>query len=327
MKKKLINKRFTYVALLLMVGIVSFLWSQPVQAQEFPTKPVSVVIPFGPGGSSDLTFRALIGTAQEFLGQPVVLQLKPGGGGAIATEAIAQAKPDGYNLLSGHTSPNSILPAVEGRSRGPDDLAAVCRINIDYGLFLTHQNAPFKTFKEMIAWAKAHPGELSFGVAGTWSITEFDWRGIERLAGIKTRIVPYDGGGQALIGLLGEHIHASLLAVPQSLPQVKAGKLRPLAYEGLKRHVDLPNIPTLKEEGYDLPVLGAWKGVLAPKKTPRPIIDKLATAFKKMTETEQAKTAIKQLGNEFQYLGPDEFEKYWRAEYENYKELGKIFKN
>ena len=153
------------------------------------------------------------------------------------------------------------------------------------------------------------------------------WKLVERQAGIKTRVVPYDGGGQALIGLLGGHIHASLLAVPQSLPQIKAGKLRPLAYEGSKRHSDLPNLPTLKEEGFDTPVSGAWKGVLAPKNTPRPIIDKLASAFKKMTETEQAKTAIKQLGNEFHYLGPDEFEKFWRAEYQTYKELGKMFKN
>jgi len=306
--------------------LISVLWSQGTLAQDFPTKPVSLVIPFGAGGSSDLTFRAIIGTAPEYLGQSVVIQVKPGGGGAIASEMVAQSKPDGYTLLSGHTNCNSILPAVEGRSRGPDDYAPVCRINIDQGILVTQADAPFKSVKEMVAWAKANPGRLTFGVPGTWSITDCQSKLIEKLAGIKIRVVPYEGGGQALVGLLGGHVHVSILAPTQTLPQIRAGKFRPLAFEGAKRHPDLPDVPTLIEEGLDTGISGGWKGVLAPKGTPKQNIDKLASAFKKMTETDEAKNALKKLGGEFDYQGPAEFEKYWRAEYQTYKDLGKQFK-
>jgi tripartite-type tricarboxylate transporter receptor subunit TctC len=312
------------------IGVISammFVFSLQVSlGQDFPTKPVSLIIPFGAGGSSDLTFRAIIGTANEYLGQPVVIQVKPGGGGAIASEMVAQSKPDGYTLLSGHTNCNSILPAVEGRSRGPDDYAPVCLINIDQGIVVTQADTPFKSVKEMVEWAKANPGRLTFGVPGTWSIPDFQCRLIEQKAGIKIRVVPYDGGGQALIGLLGGHVQVALLAPTQTLPQIRAGKLRPLAFEGTRRHPDLPDLPTLTEEGLGTGITGAWKGVMAPKGTPKPIIDKLASAFKKMTETDEAKSALKKLGGEFDYQGPAEFEKYWRTEYQTYKELGKQFK-
>jgi tripartite-type tricarboxylate transporter receptor subunit TctC len=297
----------------------------PAVAQEFPTKPINLVIPFGAGGASDLTVRTFINSAPEFLAQPIVVQIKPGGGGAIASELVAQSKPDGYTLLFGHTNSNSILPAIEGRSKGPDDLVAVCRVNTTASVFMAQPNAPFKTFKEMIAWARENPGKLAVSTAGMWSAVDFTWKRMERDFGIKLRIVSYDGGAEALVGLLGGHVHASLLALPQSLPQIKAGKLRALAWGGPRRHPDLSEVPTAAEEGYGK-TLTVYKAVMAPKGTPRPVVEKIALAFKKMLETKQAVEGIRKLGDEIEYLGPDEFEKYWRAEYETYKELGKIFK-
>lgn len=314
--------KITACAVLLMLLAISF---AVVQAQEFPTKPVTLIIPFGPGGASDLTARAFFGAAHEYLGQPVIIQLKPGGGGAIASDIVAKAPPDGYTLLMGGPGPNTTLPAIEGRSRGPDDLAAICRINYNAMLTLVPANAPYKTMQEFIQYAKANPNKLRFGHAGIWGGPDLLWKSIQIKAGITAKIIPYDGGAEALIALLGGHIDAACLFPTQSTPHIKSGKIRALAVSDSKRDPDFPDVPTLQEAGVDV-VSIVWKGVLAPKATPRLIIDKLALAFKKMSEDKSSVAMIRQLGDNFHYMGPDELTKFWREEYEAHKELGKVFK-
>lgn len=314
--------KITACVVLLMLLAISF---AVVQAQEFPTKPVTLIIPFGPGGASDLTARAFFGAAHEYLGQPVIIQLKPGGGGAIASDIVAKAPPDGYTLLMGGPGPNTTLPAIEGRSRGPDDLAAICRINYNAMLTLVPANAPYKTMQEFIQYAKANPNKLRFGHAGIWGGPDLLWKSIQIKAGITAKIIPYDGGAEALIALLGGHIDVACLFPTQSTPHIKSGKIRALAVSDLKRDPDFPDVPTLQEAGVDV-VSIVWKGVLAPKATPRLIIDKLALAFKKMSEDKSSVAMIRQLGDNFHYMGPDELTKFWREEYEAHKELGKVFK-
>jgi len=306
----------------LMILVISF---AVVQAQEFPTKPVTLIIPFGPGGASDLTARAFVGAAHEYLGQPVIIQLKPGGGGAIASDIVAKTPPDGYTLLMGGPGPNTTLPAIEGRSRGPDDLAAICRINYNAMLTLVPTNAPYKTMQELIQYAKANPNKLRFGHAGIWGGPDLLWKSIQIKAGITAKIIPYDGGAEALIALLGGHIDVACLFPTQSTPHIKSGKIRALAVSDSKRDPDFPDVPTLQEAGVDV-VSIVWKGVLAPKATPRPVIDKLAFAFKKMSEDKSSAAMIRQLGDSFHYMGPDELTKFWRVEYEAHRELGKVFK-
>lgn len=293
-------------------------------AQDFPTKPITLIVPFGAGGASDLILRSFIDMAPKFLGQRVVVQIRSGGGGAIASELVAQAKPDGYTLLFGHSNSNSILPAIEGRSKGPDDLVAVCLVNTSGTVLLARPDAPFGSFQEMIAWAKANPGRLIVANTGPWSAVDFTWKRMEHELGIKLRIVSYPGGAEALVALLGGHVQAALLSPPQSLPHIRTGKLRPLAWSGTARHPDLPRVPTAAEQGFDK-TLSVFKGVMAPKGTPRPIVEKIAAGFKSMLETRQAIEGIRRLGEEIEYLGPDDFERYWRAEYQTFKELGGIF--
>jgi len=321
MKEKL-KKRGVLLLALLAVFTTGY---QVTWAQEFPTKPITLIIPFGPGGASDLTARAFVGAAPEALGQPMVIQLKPGGGGAIASDLVAKAAPDGYTLLMGGPGPNTTLPAIEGRSRGPEDMAAVCRINYNAMLTLVPANAPYKTLQDFIQYAKAHPGQLKFGHAGIWGGPDLLWKQIQLKAGITAKIIPYDGGAEALVGLLGGHIDVACLFPTQSTPHIKAGKLRALAVSDLKRDPDFPDVPTLREGGVDVMNI-VWKGVLAPKTTPRPVIDKLALSFKKMLEDPSSVAMIKKLGDNFHYLGPDELTKFWREEYEAHKELGKVFK-
>ncbi len=294
-------------------------------AQDFPTKPITLINPMGAGGSHDLTARAVTTVAADYLGQPIVIQIKPGGGGAIGTEIVAKAAPDGYTLLFGGPGWNSILPAVEGRSKGPDDFEAVCRINYSPTLIIARPDAPYKTFKEMIQWAKDNPDKLVFGNTGPWGAADTPWKMIMKEAGIKTRVVPHDGGGPALIALLGGHIDVSGSFTAQSNPHIKSGKVRPLAILDTKRSPELPDVPTAVEEGVNVVFL-MWRGVLAPKGTPRPVIDKLAVAFEKMTQDKSVVAMIQKLGDDIQFLGPDAFGKVWREEYENYKVLGKEFK-
>jgi tripartite-type tricarboxylate transporter receptor subunit TctC len=311
--------------LLLIFWAPPFLGFDFLQAQDFPTKPINLVIPFAAGGASELQARTFIITAPKHLGQPIVLQIRSGGAGAIGSEMVAQAKPDGYTLLYGFTGCNSVLPAVEGRSKGPDDLAAVCTATITAGAVWVNANLPFKNIKDVIDYAKANPGKLVFGNTGPRSITDFGWRWLEHKAGIKTRNVAFPGGAEALVALLGGHIMVSRLSLEQSLPHMRAGKIRPIAGLDLTRHPELPDVPTMKEQGYDMGLGGNWRGICAPKATPRPIIDKLAAGFKKMMEEEQAIANIKKLGNTFEFLGPDEFDKYWRDEVRVFKELAKMF--
>jgi tripartite-type tricarboxylate transporter receptor subunit TctC len=313
------------IVALFILFTLSLIGYPAVQAQDYPTKPVTLVNPMGAGGSHDLTMRAVASVATDYLGQPVIVQIKSGGGGAIGSEMVVKSQPDGYTLLAGGPGWNTTLPAVEGRSKGPDDLVAVCRINYSPTIITARPDAPFKTFKEMISWAKANPGQLIYGHTGPWGAADMPWKQIMKTTGITSKVVPHDGGGPALIAILGGHIDVTGGFAAQSLPQVKAGKLRMLAVLDYKRDSDFPDVPTAREEGVDVVYL-MWRGILAPKGTPRPVIDKLAGAFKKMTEDKTVVNMLQSFGDAPNYLGPDEFGKLWREEYEMHKELARIYK-
>jgi tripartite-type tricarboxylate transporter receptor subunit TctC len=317
-----ITKSFLACFIVLMVSILGTPFTQ---AQDYPAKPVILVIPFGAGGSHDLTARAVTSVAADYLGQPMLVQLKPGGGGAIASEFVTKAAPDGYTLLFGGSGPNTTLPAIEGRSKGPDDFIAVCRVNYSPVLLIARADAPYKTFKEMITWAKANPGKLVFGNTGPWGASDLSWKMIVKETGIDTKNVPYDGGGPALLALLGGHVDVSGSFSAQAIPHIQSGKVRGLAVTDNEREPAMKDVPTCKESGVNVFYV-MWRGTLAPKGTPRPVVDKLAAAFKKMTDDKSVVPMIKRLGDEVQYLGPDEFAKVWREEYETQKELAKIFK-
>jgi len=294
-------------------------------AEEFPTKPVTLILPVGAGGSHDLTARAMVGVIQQYLGRPVIVELRPGGGGAIGSNQVAKAKPDGYTLLFGGPGWSTALPAIEGRSVGPEGLMAVARVNYSPVVFEGKPDLPFKTLKEMIAWAKANPGKLLHGNTGPWGAGDMPMKQMMKEYGFQAQIVPFDGGGPALIALLGGHVMTSGLLTAQSLPHIQAGKIRPIAILDTKRHPDLPDVPTSVEGGVNV-TYRLWRAVLAPKGTPRPVIEKLAAAIKKTTEDKTFIAAVRQLGDEPGYLGPDEFEKEWQHEYEIHKEMAREFK-
>jgi tripartite-type tricarboxylate transporter receptor subunit TctC len=294
-------------------------------AQDFPTKPITLIIPAGAGGSHDLTARAVMSVAHQYLGQPVVIELRPGGGGAIGSEEVAQAEPDGYTLLFGGPNWSTTLPAVEGRSRGPDDLDAVCRINYSPVMVAAHPDAPYDTFQDMIAWAKEHPGELVFGTAGPWSQADLTWKQISQITGIESRVVPHDGGGPSTTALLGHHVDVAINPTTTFFAYIQSGQLKPLAVLDDERDPNFPDVPTAKELGVDV-TYNLWRGILAPKGTPQPIIQKLSDACKQMTEDKTVVALIGKLGDRIQYLSAEEFEPVWQAEFDLHKKLGETLK-
>ncbi len=325
MQRKFRIGKWSYY-LSLVFAVLPLMGIECLHAQNFPAKPINIIIPYGPGGILDRLNHAISPLAPEYFGQPFVSHYREGGGGAIGSNEASQARPDGYTVLMSNSNALSVLAAVTGRGKGPDDLATICRLTRTYSAYWVQTEAPWKTFQEMIAYAKANPGKLVYGNTGTWSSTDFGWRWLEWKAGFTSRNVPFEGSA-AMTALLGGHIQISRIGSLVAFPHYRAGKIRPLAVAGSERLPDLPDVPNLVEIGYDMGELGgSWNGCFAPKGTPRPIIDKLAEGFKKMAQDKRAITLIKPQGVEFSYLGPDEFAKVWREEYIGYKELAKMFK-
>lgn len=290
------------------------------QAQEFPARPIELVIPFGAGGSHDLTARALSSVAQQYLGQPLLVVLKPGGGGAVASQLVSRARPDGYTLLFGGSGPNTIYPIVQKAPTGPEQLAAVARINYSPAVFAVRADAPWRTFREALDHMKKNPGALRFANTGTWGAADLPMRILARAAGIEYSNIPYDGGGPALLAVLGGHADASFLFTAQLLPQIGAGKIRALAVTDTARHQDLPDVPTLREEGIDV-VFTQWRAVLAPRGTPQPILEKLESAFKRMSEDRSFQALVRQLGDGVYFQTAREFEATWAREWSEVSQI------
>jgi tripartite-type tricarboxylate transporter receptor subunit TctC len=312
-------------AALIVSLLLSVLISFPASAQNFPTKPIKLVVPSQAGGGHDLTFRAVTSVAADYLGQPIVIQIEPGGLGAIGSDQVSKAKPDGYTLLAGGAGWSSAGPAIEGRSKGPDDLDAVCRINYTSLMLLTHPNAQWKTFKDLMAWVKANPGKLVVGVGTRYIQDDFFWRKLMKDHGISVKIVPFQGGNAQLVALLGGHTEMGGASPVQFTPYKGTGKVIPLLWLDTQRNPMIPDVPTSTEAGYPI-VSRNWRGVLAPKGTPAVVVGRLAAAFQKMTENDSVKSMIKTYGEEIQFMGPEEFSKIWREEYEDLKKNDDMFK-
>jgi tripartite-type tricarboxylate transporter receptor subunit TctC len=287
----------------------------PAAAQEFPAKPVELIIPFGPGGSHDLTARAVASVAHQYLGQPLLVVLKPGGGGAIGSQHVIRAKPDGHTLLFGGTGPNTIFALVQKAPIGPDQFQPIARINYSATILAARKDAPYQSLREMVEWAKKNPGKLNFANTGPWGAADFPMRLIGKAAGFEYNNIPHDGGGPALLAVLGGHADATFGFTAQLLPQLGAGKVRALAVTDTKRLAVLKDLPTAKEQGVDV-TFTMWRAVLAPKGTPPAIVEKLEAAFRKMSEDKSFQALVKQLGDEVQFQGAREFEATWRAEWD-----------
>mgnify|MGYP001287840770 FL=1 len=285
------------------------------QAQEaWPTKPVTMIVAFPPGGVADIVGRPLAVAMEKTLKQPVVVVNRTGAGGAVGTAAVAKAAPDGYTILMALSS-ISIFP-VSDRINGKQpsyemkDFAPIALVTADPTVLVVRADSAYKTLKDFVDAAKANPGKINYSSSGVYGTLHVAMEIFANAAGIKLFHVPYQGGGPAVTALLGGQVEALASGPAAAIGQIKGGKMRALASWSTKRLDLLPEIPTFKELGYDAEFY-IWSGVVAPAATPAPILARLREAVREAANSADFKATMEKVSTPTAYLDAPEFQKYW----------------
>lgn len=250
-------------------------------AQNFPTKPVRIIVPFPPGGTPDTLSRVLGNRASQLLKQQVIVENRPGAGGNVAMELVARAAPDGYTLIMGTIGTCALNPHLY-QSIGFNverDFAPVMLVGSISNLLAVHPSVPVNSVKELVAAARAKPGDLTYGSSGFGSSLHLSMELFKTAAGIDIRHVPYKGSALAVTALVGGEVNMMFDNIPSILTNAQAGKVRPIAVTGPKRSRLFPNVPTMQEAGYGTVVVTPWFGLLAPAKTPPALVERLNAVF------------------------------------------------
>jgi tripartite-type tricarboxylate transporter receptor subunit TctC len=287
-----------------------------VTAQEpYPIRPISIVNPFPPGGIADLTGRPLAATFERLLKQPVVIVNKAGAAGAVGAQVASVAKPDGYTLLIALVSISS-TPEVDKLFGRPatytrDQFVGIARLNADPPILVV--NGPWKTLKELVDDAKKRPGEITFASSGPYGASHLPLEMFLQAAGLKMRHLPTTGGGPATTAVLGGHAH--LWASPPALaaPHIAVGKMRALATWGATRVAAFPDVPTLRELGYDVEYY-IWTGLFAPRGIPAGVLQTLRDTTRRAVQDDEFKSAMDKAKTPIAYLDADEFKAFWDAD-------------
>ncbi len=287
----------------------------PAAAQEYPNRPVKVVVPFSPGGAVDGPMRVIAQELSKRLGQQVVVENKPGAGATIGTEVVAKAAPDGYTLLLASQTNAISASLYKHLPYDPiEDFAPISLLGREPGVIVVNPSVPAKTLAEFVNYVKANPGKVDFASSGNGSGQHLFAALLAMRAGLKMNHVPYRGSGQATTDLLGGQVQMAIPGTAGMVGHIKNGKLRPLAVTGAKRSPQLPDVPTVIESGYPGFEAYVWMGLLAPKGTPQPIIDKLYREVTAALQTSEVKTHMASAGIEIVGSTPAEFGAFFRAE-------------
>jgi tripartite-type tricarboxylate transporter receptor subunit TctC len=317
---------------LLGLALSAGLMAAPLCAEEpYPNRLVNVIVPFPPGGVAEVTGRPALQALQKQLKQTFVLLNKPGAGGSIGAAAAANAKPDGYTLLlalaSVSTNPEADRIAGRAVAFELEQLAPVARLTADPVILMVRADSPYQTLADLVADAKKRPGDINYSSSGNYGTYHVATEMFTNAAGITMRHIPYQGGGPALLALLSGEVNAGLLGPSVAAAQIKAGKLRPLASWGASRSAALPDLPTLKELGYDVEY-AIWCGLFAPAGTPEPILKTLRDGVRMIIADEEFKAAMAKLETPINHLDAPEFKKFWDADakrlIETVRKIGKI---
>lgn len=294
--------------------------SAGLAAGEYPSKPINYIVPFAPGGDTDLSARVWAQFAQKHLGQPVVVINKTGSGGVIATDYAAKSAPDGYTIFAGGPGPNCLSMQINKVDYVVDSFIPVARIMVGQcGLFVP-ADSPWKTEQEFVADAKKNPGKYIFGASGVASWPFFAGKQWANLAKVDVKWVQYQGSGPIVTAMLGKNVDISFGYSVAWAPQAKAGTLRPLAIDARVPGNEWPGVPTFKELGYSGNFTG-WAGIFVPKGTDQKVVKKLAEVTKKLMDDPEYVQAMKNVNCVASYLGPEDLKKEVDQQH---ADLGKI---
>lgn len=286
-----------------------------ISAQDFPSRPITMIVPFPPGGVADQTGRPVAAAMERILKQPVVVQNRQGAGGAVGMAAAANAKPDGYTIITALSSISVIPEADKLFDRQPayqlKQLAPVALVTSDPTILVVPADSPWKTLKDFVEDAKKRPGEISYSSSGLYGTLHLAMEMFASSAGIKLKHVPFNGAGPALTALLGGHVQALASGPGVVLPHVKADKLRALANWGAKRVDAMPDIATFQELGYKDVEFYIWAGVFAPAGTPAPVMQVLRDAMRKTIADPDFRAQMEKLQTPVAYLDAPEFQTFW----------------
>lgn len=295
------------------------------QAGDYPNRPIKLIVPFAPGGSTDMVARLLADKMGPILGKAVVVDNKGGAGGSLGADAIAKSAPDGYTIGMATVSTHGANPAIYAKLPydAVRDFAPITNVMSVPSVFVVHPSVPAKTMQEFVALAKKEPGKYTFASPGTGSLGHANIENFMNLAGIDLLHIPYKGAGQAVTDALAGQVNAMTDNLPSTLANIQSGKLRPLAVLALKRSPVLPDVPTYTELGYPAMGDGGWFGLVAPAGTPKEIIAKLNAAAHKAMAMPDYVEKQKGISGESMANTPEQFAKQIQAAIDRYTAVAK----
>jgi tripartite-type tricarboxylate transporter receptor subunit TctC len=295
---------------------------------NYPSRAITLLVPAAAGGTTDLAARMIADPLSKALGQPVVVENRPGGNGTIATSAVKRAAPDGYTLLVQYSGYQVITPAIV-KNLGWDpiqDFAPVANILSAPQLVVVREGLPVKTLPELVAYGKANPGKLSYGSSGNGSLQHVTGEMLKLQTGIDMTHVPYKGTGPTITDMLGGNVDLTFGTPPPFMGHIQAGKLRAIAVTGKARLPSLKDVPTAAEAGYPKLDATSWFAMYAPAGTPKPVIDKLTTEIQKIMQTEAFKKKAEEQGAVADYMNPQQLAEHTKAELARWGEVVKAAK-
>jgi tripartite-type tricarboxylate transporter receptor subunit TctC len=291
-------------------------------AENFPSKPIRIIVPAAQGGTTDIAARLLGDKMGNALGQNIVVENRAGAAGIIGVQVFLAAAPDGYTLLMGNIGPNAINYALyKNLSYKPEDMIPITTVISNPNVLVVHPGVPAKTLGELVALAKANPGKLSFASSGRGQSVHMSGELFRFKAGVDIVHVPYKGTGPALIDVLAGQVSMIFSSLPSTMGYIRSGRLRALAVTGRQRTPELPDVPTVEEAGLpDFQVTG-WFGLFASAKTPRPVIDKIYQVAKSVLATPEIKARFAELGGTAGGESPEQFRNYVKAEMQKWAQV------